>query len=121
MSSKQSQAPARGAKSNPRTTKTESRTPSSFEPLVGRPWPELRDEDLRWLDGEICVGVHYKSSADKIGRTRSITVGLKLKTRVFVICFFMIVAGYAAYRGDGRLMGEVVKAFMPHHDFESPP
>jgi hypothetical protein len=123
MTVRQREVPTRGAgaKSNPCAVETESRTRNSFEPVIGRPWPELKNEDISWPDGENSVGIHYESSVGHDRLMQSFTIGLKLKTRVLLICLLMIVAAYAAFRGDGTLMREVVRAIAPQHTFESPP
>jgi len=121
MSSSRHTTTPRVASSNLLSSSRTTNEGQKFIPAVGETWPELKDENVIWPDGDNCVGIHYKSIVNQTGRTQSFTIGLKLKTRVFVIFLLIIVASYAACKDDSTLMSEVVKAITPHHASESPP
>jgi hypothetical protein len=98
---------ARDNKSCPRSTQTTNPSSTLYGPCVGEQWPDLRAEDVSWPDTG-GVFVKYQSVPQSTGVARSLTVRVRVKTRVVVIAFLTLVVSYAMYQGEPSLVRDAL-------------
>lgn len=110
---------ARSAITSTRSTESSNDQPSVFEPLVGKPWPSLSQDDVN------CAEVKCESKVSEESASYIFALRFQLKTRVVFIGVLAIAIGYAMHIGDRGMVNDilgVLKAMVPNLSItKSPP